>query len=231
MSHASKPPPSGWTPPFRAGLALLLQGRRYARETGRPPAAFPVELDLLKQAGLTTNDVRWLVERGLVEPVAATAGRRGPRRRPAGFILDGQPAFVLTDSGAAVARHLGVAADPAGVVAADARPMPGAPGDPGAMRPHYDELARALCLGDHVCKSFHQPAPKQVLVMRAFEEQGWQPVIDDPLPPDPGQDPKQHLHMTLGNLNRGQSPPWVHFAGDGTGEHIRWEIRRDDPIR
>jgi hypothetical protein len=74
-------------------------------------------------------------------------------------------------------------------------------------------------------KRFRQPAPSQETILATFEEEGWPPHIDDPLPPQPGQLPKQRLHETITNLNRHQQNRLLHFLGDGTGRGVCWQLR------
>lgn len=58
----------------------------------------------------------------------------------------------------------------------------------------------------------------------AFEEEGWPPRIDDPLPPLAQLDPRRRLHDTIKALNRKQKRALLRFMGDGSGEGIRWEF-------
>lgn len=60
-------------------------------------------------------------------------------------------------------------------------------------------------------------ATRSVLMLDAFEEDGWPPRIDDPLSkgPNPGR-----LRSAIAQLNRGLSG--IVFAADGTGKGIRW---------
>jgi hypothetical protein len=62
-----------------------------------------------------------------------------------------------------------------------------------------------------------------VIVLCAFEEEGWPARIDDPLPPQQDQDSKRRLSDTIKCLNRKQSHHLIHFRGDGTGEGVVWE--------
>jgi hypothetical protein len=57
----------------------------------------------------------------------------------------------------------------------------------------------------------------------AFEEEGWPPRIDDPLPPSPEIDAKSRLRYTIKSLNKRQKKQLIHFMGDGSGEGIMWE--------
>ena len=76
-------------------------------------------------------------------------------------------------------------------------------------------------------KHFKWPALNQETILAAFEEEGWPPRIDDPLPPLPEQDPKRRLHDTIKCINRNQKHHLIHFHGDGTGEGVIWEFVED----
>jgi hypothetical protein len=63
-------------------------------------------------------------------------------------------------------------------------------------------------------------------VLSAFEEEGWPPRLDDPLPPHSEQDRKRRLHTTISNLNRSQDHRLIHFEGAGDGQSISWRLRQ-----
>jgi hypothetical protein len=65
-------------------------------------------------------------------------------------------------------------------------------------------------------KRFRVPALNQELVLAAFEEEGWPPHLDDPLPKDDDTDPTQHLQATIKRLNRHQVNHLLHFRA------LRW---------
>jgi hypothetical protein len=142
------------------------------------------------------------------DPAALLAGLLAEHERAAAA---GRP--LLTDAGAAQVRHL-LAAGPA-VVA------------PPAALPHWDGAARRLWLGGRLLKEFRRPAPRQIAILAAFEEEGWAAGrVDDPLPPHPGDAPgeaRRRLHETVHNLNQTLPPGTIRFRGDGTGEGVRWE--------
>jgi hypothetical protein len=75
-------------------------------------------------------------------------------------------------------------------------------------------------------KRFRLPARNQELVLAAFEEEGWPPHIDDPLPSRLDHDAKQRLHDTIRRLNQHQINRLIHFRGDGRGCGVLWESRR-----
>ena len=87
----------------------------------------------------------------------------------------------------------------------------------------WDRNRRVLRMDGCVVKQFKVPSPSQETVLAAFEEEGWPPAIDDPLPPQPEQDPKCRLRRTIQKLNANQKHPLLRFRGDGSGQRILWE--------
>src|SRR5690606_4988187 len=75
---------SGVHPEMRVGLELLLQGHVYASELRRSIWDLAVEISSLREAGLTNNDLRWLICKGLVEHAReiTTPGHEGREFRP-----------------------------------------------------------------------------------------------------------------------------------------------------
>jgi hypothetical protein len=61
------------------------------------------------------------------------------------------------------------------------------------------------------------------MVLAVFEEEGWPPHIDDPLPRVNSIEPKQRLHDTINSLNRNQRVPLLRFLGDGNGLGLCWK--------
>jgi hypothetical protein len=93
--------------------------------------------------------------------------------------------------------------------------------------PCWDGRLHELRLGQALVKVFRLPSPNQEAVLLAFQEEGWPPRIDDPLPPQGDMEPKRRLHDTIKSLNRRQKKRLIRFMGDGTGEGIRWELRSE----
>jgi hypothetical protein len=89
--------------------------------------------------------------------------------------------------------------------------------------PRWDAECRELRWGAALVKRFREPALNQELILAVFEEEGWPARIDDPLPNDPGCDPKQRLHDTIKRLNRHQANRLLRFRGDGSGSGVLWE--------
>jgi hypothetical protein len=71
---------------------------------------------------------------------------------------------------------------------------------------------------------FSKPAPNQVAVLAAFEEECWEFVIDDPLPFRRGRNPVKRLCDTVHSLNRRLITGRIRFFAARQGRAIRWEF-------
>ena len=93
--------------------------------------------------------------------------------------------------------------------------------------PSWDNERRILSVGRQIVKKYRVPSSSQEAILAAFEEEGWPPVIDDPLPPqlDLEQDPKYRLRDTIRSLNMNQTNTLLRFRGDGSGSRIVWELK------
>lgn len=76
-------------------------------------------------------------------------------------------------------------------------------------------------------KCFLVPAPIQEAILAAFQEEGWPPRIDDPLPGRAEQDPKRRLNNAIKKLNGCRLARVIRFSGDGTGEGVKWKLVTD----
>jgi hypothetical protein len=94
---------------------------------------------------------------------------------------------------------------------------------PEGEMPVWNPEGRELWFRGKLVKQFHHKAGNQVLILEVFEELGWPPRIDDPLPPKSDQEPKERLRETMKSLNHGLDVPLLRFHADGTGRGIRWE--------
>jgi hypothetical protein len=91
--------------------------------------------------------------------------------------------------------------------------------------PIWDAARRRLSLAGRVVKQFRQPAVSQERILDAFQEDGWPPRIDDPLPPNGStQTPQDRLHDAIKALNAHQLEAHIHFYRDGTGHGVGWEL-------
>jgi hypothetical protein len=197
---ATPAPPS----PRGPGLQELLKAYHRARDLGRDRWDFALQIQFLRHAGLSPTDLRQLIAQGFVEHRTGTS-RSGARRRafarPIPFRFSERSCFILTDRGAAA-------------VSATVRRT---------LVPFYDETTRELWFDGRLVKRFKRPAPDQVLILKAFQEQNWVRRIDDPLPPRPGRVPTQRLPRAIDRLNGCQKEGRLKFHGDGTARGITWE--------
>jgi hypothetical protein len=224
------------------GLVLLRDAWDCAHDNELDPWQFAVEIDALRAAGLTNTDLRWLINRGLLEHRCEQTrpgdrSRRFGKASPGSLVLAKRDCCILTEAGYQFAsappagRGGDEPTDPASPVAPPDRV--GLP-EPDSHVPSWDARLHELRLGHRLVKRFSRPAPAQEAILSAFEEEDWPPAIDDPLPAQYNQDPKRRLHYTIRNLNRGQKPLCIRFFINGNGETIRWElvsVRRSDKNR
>jgi len=220
-------------PPHRElqkALDLLLQAREYAEELDRDAWDFAVELKCLREAGLTNNDVRWLMYQGfLVLGTDVPGGSKclSRQQEKGRSPLHEGDFFLLSEHGYGFAiETLGETYRPAqqalpnnGMSQREASPSQNAT----PAKPQWDSSRRTLVYGKQVVKEFKSQAVNQEIVLAAFEEEEWQFRIDDPLPQHPDIVGKQRLHDTISSLNRNQKRRLLRFRGDGTGEGICWE--------
>jgi hypothetical protein len=92
--------------------------------------------------------------------------------------------------------------------------------------PFWDDGLRELRLGRVVVKRFRRPARNQIMVLSAFQEDGWPDRIDSPLSGETEFDARNRLHETVKKLNR-QMNHLLSFFSDGTGQGIIWRKVRD----
>src|SRR5580704_14565297 len=245
-SAASAPVPEAteiviprFTPRIREALQLLADAAACAQDVGADIWQFSVELSALRRAGLTTNECRWLVSKGLArharEVTAADSDRRSFQNY-ANLALSKRTCFVIADRGVAYANALlratprRRASDSRDSTAVNRRrPAPESNGHTATLTPIWDSDRQQLRVGRMIVKEFKVPAANQEAILAAFQEEGWVPRIDDPLAPQLNQDSKRRLHDTINSLNRNQKHPLLRFLGDGKGEGIRWEFSSDPP--
>jgi hypothetical protein len=232
--------------PIAKALGNLLSARNYAKATDRNIWEFALTIAELRHDGATESDLRWLVCRGLIEHANELATTSGERTfdRNVNLRFCKRTAFVITDAGVTFSdeRLESFAIDDAdaGVdvqfnerVRETAEPRPiesRGRNSHSDIRPKWDRDRRELRLGCELVKVFRLPSPMQESILAAFEEEGWPPRIDDPLPVHPDLLPKRRLHDTVKSLNRNQKHSLIRFMGDGTGEGIRWELNSVRPV-
>lgn len=212
----------------------LLLAARYANQLDSDIWEFALEIDQLTTLGLTPNDFRWLVRSGLAthRKEVTLEGENGRRFQSAGDLTYCQRScFVLTESGIQLAERLHQATGT--LLKMVPNPNTGTQSKNGRLKeeanqiqciPIWDSDRRVLRYDGVVVKHFKWVAVNQQAILGAFEEDGWPPRIDDPLPPHGEQDSKRRLADTIKCLNRKQCHAVLHFRGDGTGEGVFWEL-------
>lgn len=196
-------------PAFQAAMAMLLRAVQYSRERSVTPWEFAVELPSLRAAGLSSADLRWLLCQGYVEHAeeCSLPEKEDRQFRQGGNILTERSCFILTEAGLGRASAW--------------LPIPMLPERRGDRSvPKYHPELRELWFRGKMVKRFRVPAKNQELILAAFEEEGWPPHIDDPLPGKADLEPKKRLHDAIDRLNRNQK--LVRFLGNGTGRGVRW---------
>jgi hypothetical protein len=186
----------------REALAALSQSHACASDLRIDPWEFALPLRHLESLGINKSDLRWLVLHGYV-----TFRDRARRIQPATNVLAcGNPGFIITEAGERSAH------------AETARKMNVRIGVP-----RWDAKRRQLSFDGYVVKQFRLPAGNQEAVLAAFEDEGWPPSVDDPLPFLPRRQAKERLHVTIRHLNTHHANQLVRFRGNGTGEAVLWE--------
>jgi hypothetical protein len=225
-------------PRVQETLAVLWDAYQYAKDLDLDPWDFAVELPTLEPLGVTNSDCRWLIARGWVEcgfELTLAGDEHRSFRRSTNLKLTKRSCLVLTNAG--VSRASANSSEPrspdvktqtgAGEECSDHRVKTFSEivaSDGVESKPIWDRDRQQLRAGAAIVKQFKVPAPNQEAVLAAFQEEDWPPRIDDPLWPQPEQDPKRRLHDTINSLNRNQKHPIVRFLGDGSGQGVRWEF-------
>ncbi len=216
-------------PAIQRTLAVLLQARNYAARLGKDPWEFAVEIQILQKAGSTRSDLRWLRCRDYVDHATEITTPHDLQRvfQPTSNLsFYRTTCFVITPAGMQFALSMrGQTCKVEDRITAEN--LTGRYATERDEVPVWDRERQVLHLGGLVVKQFKTPAPNQEAVLSAFQEEGWPPRIDDPIPPQLNQDAKTRLHDTINGLNRNQKHPLIRFLGDGSGQGIRWELIRD----
>lgn len=89
--------------------------------------------------------------------------------------------------------------------------------------PRWDEKSRELWLGVQLLKRFRQPAQNQERILASFQELGWPPHIDDPLPGGDNVVRQERLHYAVRRLKK-QLVPLILFECDGLGKGVTWRL-------
>lgn len=195
-----------------------MEAKLYARQLGCDVWEFAVDIGSFHRAGLSNNDLRWLVLNGVLEHAVELTDSGQPSRvfrRDAKHLDPERSCFVLTEQGLQIAAQTSYLERIAQQLEQTSRPSP--------VLPKWDGIRRELRFSGSLVKRYRVPAENQALILEAFEEEGWPPHLDDPLPPQLGIDTKRRLHDTITRLNRNQIQKLLRFFGDGTGRGLGWK--------
>ena len=205
---------------FQAALEQLACTAGYAQDADRSPWDFAVEIDSLINVGLTTSDLRWLVTKGYVEHAQEVTSGKDARRRfqvCRHLAFGKRTCFVLTTQGMRLDRPAGTGRGKDDGTGRRRTLRHQAEAKTAERLPSWDNQRRILSVGLRIVKKYRVPSLCQEAVLSAFEEEGWPPAIDDPLPPQGDQEPKRRLRDTIKSLNTNQVNPILNFRGDGSG--------------
>jgi hypothetical protein len=234
-------------PKILAAIGQLAEAHRYAADTGQGVCDFAVEIGSL---GPGPNDFRWLLSKGYLHHAQEVSQGKKRQRRATTFCAT-HPTGCCGQNRPRSSPH-GVFGRPTGrasplaVVFCSPRPdwnWPTASRAPAhaSVTPHFQRLLRTACtpprwfrtgtqtgrelwLGDSLVKRFRQPSRCQESILLEFQRVGWPRSIDNPLPYDAEQEPKDRLRQAIHRLNLHQKNNRIYFEANGTGERICWKL-------
>ncbi|MEI8211023.1 MAG: hypothetical protein WCI02_02665 [Planctomycetota bacterium] len=212
------------------GCNLLFAAYEYSQTCRCDRCQLAITLEELFSAGIDCADCRWMVVEGIIEHFTETTypGDKTRSFRQGDALLTKQSAFMLTQYGVQFIRcefQLPVVPEQPQLVLRQPDPplVPPLEEDP---IPNWDASRHELWFDGRLIKQYRIPSANQTTILAAFEEDGWPPRIDDPLPFHCDIDSRRRLNDTIRNLNRSRIHPILRFAGDGSGEGILWEANR-----
>lgn len=225
-------------PGIRQALQVLFRAAQLAEDCHSARQEFPLDWRELQQAGISTAVLKWLTAKRLIVhsilPAAALDAQE--LREAARTTLPSERSwFCLSDAGRRIAAELGSElprqVGDASWTSGSEWTWPGgeqaahhvAAGEP--SHPAWDGERHELRCGGVLIKRFKWRASNQERILAAFEEEGWPPRIDDPLPPRAEIDSKRRLGDTIKCLNRNHLVPVLRFIGDGSGQGVIWELQ------
>jgi hypothetical protein len=209
---------------LRAALSQFVQAKTYADQFGRDVWDFAIDIESLRQAGVTTNDLRWLLYEGYIEHSHERPSRRRGRRvfhRAANLVIDDRSCFVLTPQGLQRTRAIhGPAArnGPGRAVTSRTDRVKAGP----AAHPYWDARGHTLYWAGRLVKHFKADAPYQEAILNAFQVAKWPAVVTVRLLGDSDCFSKDRVRNTIRNLNR-VAGPHLAFHQEGNGGRVRWE--------
>ncbi len=205
-------------------LRKLSRAYQFSVDCDRSRWDFAVEISEVLALGVTSDELRWLMGKGLIQQANEITPGNGVGRAfeaAGGFTISDASCFVATNAGLQVAEELAAAHGDDFLVLPINEPVSSTLVE---LLPTWDDQRNELRLGSVLVKRFKWRAANQEVVLAAFQEDGWPARIDDPLSPVPETDPKRRLSDTIKCLNRKQQNSVLRFSGDGTGEGVLWNV-------
>lgn len=210
------------------GLELLWRAYNYGHDANADQWEFAVEIQQFYDMGLTNNELRWLIAKGLADHARESSACGDTRRSfefTDGLTFSKTSAFILTVTGIVFASEVYTTVPQTTEAASESSAGHADVHLPAELKPTWDSHRRELRVGGTIVKQFRVPAASQEAVLAAFEEESWPDYIDDPLPCVGDSVPKQRLHNAIKRLNDNQANHLIHFHGNGRGEGIGWKLR------
>lgn len=197
---------------LKAAVRLLLQAADYADAWRIDQWQFALEVGDLWRAGVNNNHLRWLLCAGYLSHGIEKKKNDVIRSVEviSTFRITSNSCFLLTPIGIEVARQ-------------QANKVEGWVGR--SSMPCWGRERWELYFDGALVKKFRRQAPNQICILDAFEQQGWPPRIDNPLPSDIDADRVDRLRDAIKRLNREQRTPLLYFRGSGSGQSVLWEAR------
>ena len=93
---------------------------------------------------------------------------------------------------------------------------------PGRPQPEWDSGRRILRVADFT-RRINPNAKNLILILDSFQELGWPPGVDNPVPPIGDKTPEKTLRDAVTGLNKGMEDCPIKFAMRNSGEGIGWD--------
>ena len=210
--------------PLWSVVDRLYHAARLADDCDCKRQAFAVNQTELSQMGLRSEELKWLVEKKIVEQAEFLPD---PEQRESNWSSDQQVAadtmIVISDFGVELVEQNLTASALCPTDSPNIRNH--LVNTQQELKPMWDNERHELRCAGKIVKKFKWRAANQETILAAFEEEAWPAHIDDPLSQQAGIDPKRRLADAIKSLNRHQKFSLVRFCGDGTGEGVLWEFK------
>lgn len=210
-------------------LSVLHEAFQLALDLRRDRWDFAVEIQSMQAKGANVSRLRWLICKGYVKH-SLEVGKAGTNKR----LFETDHGLRFTESSCFVISDVGLNRISAKTISTDTNSshlslafdaLDAAEGSD-AVIPCWDADRHELFLEGQLVKRFRHRSPNQERVLNVFEEDGWPPVVRDPLIPNGESCPKRRLNDTIKGLNHCHENRLIRFRGDGTGEGVLWELCR-----